>query len=337
MPSSKRDYKSLARSLINQRLTIDAYSLHLVHVIGIGAFGVIFLADEYDGCVNTSRQFAVKCLLHSQKPSSDKFIVREKTLHPRIRHPHVVNVHAVIEQMDLVYIVMDYYPEGDLFKAIVDRQEYVGQDDKVRDAFLQVATGLRACHAQGVFHRDIKPENILVRSGYPGSYPKLALADFGLSTNDEYSTEFGVGSSYYMSLECGGGVDRHGIRQTAYSSRNNDVWSLGVLLINFACGRNPWVRAHPTEDTFAAFTRDPNYLLSILPISSELNDLLKAIFDLDPFNRIGLDDVIDRVKRIDRRLRLRVIAVDARGWSDDPGELCLSSAASAVLAQLYLE
>lgn len=85
-----------------------------------------------------------------------------------------------------------------------------------------------------------------------------------------------------------------------YSSRSNDVWSLGVLLINFACGRNPWVRAHPEEETFAAFMRDPDYLLSILPISIELNNLLKRVFLLDPSQRIGLDELIDGVARIER-------------------------------------
>lgn len=194
-----RDYNSLSVSLLNQQLHVGrSRVLHLAHVIGIGAFGVIFYADEYVRGRHTNRHFAIKCLQRSRSVHADRFILREKALHPMVQHENVVQVYEVLESGDLVFIVMDYFPEGDLFKAIVDRQEYVGQDDKLRHAFLQVALGLRACHARGIFHRDIKPENILVRSG--PAFPHLALADFGLSTNDEYSNEFGVGSSYYMSL-----------------------------------------------------------------------------------------------------------------------------------------
>ena len=325
MATTQRDYIALSTSLLNHKLRLNSYSLYLRQVIAVGAFGVLFLAEEYDGGVATCRKFAVKCLLRSPNGApNDNFILREKSFHPAVCHPNVVRIHAVIEQGDFVYLVMDFFPDGDLFKAIVDRNEYVGQDEMVRDAFLQVATGLQACHARGIFHRDIKPENILVRSGYPSSYPRLALADFGLCTNDEYSPEFGVGSSYYMSLgaqpresspresstltryfylpftECGSGVNLHGDRLNTYSSRSNDVWSLGILLINLSCGRNPWVRAHFEEGTFASFLQSPDYLLSILPISSQLNELLKLVFRLDPEERITLDEMITFVSHINR-------------------------------------
>lgn len=76
-----------------------------------------------------------------------------------------------------------------------------------------------------------------------------------------------------------------------YSSPANDVWSLGVILVNLACGRNPWKRASPEDPTFKAFLKDPHFLSSILPISSELETILGRIFECNPAKRISLTEL----------------------------------------------
>ena len=73
-----------------------------------------------------------------------------------------------------------------------------------------------------------------------------------------------------------------------YSSPANDIWSLGVILVNLACGRNPWKRASAEDPTFKAFLKDPHFLSSILPISSELETILGRIFECNPAKRITL-------------------------------------------------
>ena len=74
-----------------------------------------------------------------------------------------------------------------------------------------------------------------------------------------------------------------------YASAPNDVWSLGVILLNLTCGRNPWKRASLDDPTFRAFMRDRNFLQTILPISDGLNCILQRIFEVDPKRRISLD------------------------------------------------
>lgn len=196
---TKTDYTTLGEKLLGYPIQIDKSSVQLKHVIAVGAFGVIFLATEYRQGKRTERSYAVKCLLRNHyNPYADKFVRQETTNHSAVRHPNVVTVFRIAEHVDVVFIIMEYCPNGDLFKAIIDRQEFVAQDDKVRVAWLQIAEGVRACHAQGIYHRDIKPENILIRSTVNPAL-HLVLADFGLSTKEEWSFEFGVGSSFYMS------------------------------------------------------------------------------------------------------------------------------------------
>jgi serine/threonine protein kinase len=159
------------------------------------------------------------------------------------------------------------------------------------------------CHSQGIYHRDLKPENVLVTD--QGCTVKLA--DFGLATTDCISGDYGCGSTFYMSpgtspyiphqldysnhrQECG--QNRPYAR---YATAPNDVWSLGVILVNLTCGRNPWKKASPEDSTFRAFLKDSDFLSTILPISSELNDILRRVFECDPRRRISLQDLRDLI------------------------------------------
>jgi hypothetical protein len=63
-----------------------------------------------------------------------------------------------------------------------------------------------------------------------------------------------------------------------------------------ATGRNPWTQASLKDETFRAFLADPDFLLSILPISRELHRILKRIFCIDPMRRIGLADLKERIR-----------------------------------------
>lgn len=99
-----------------------------------------------------------------------------------------------------------------------------------------------------------------------------------------------------VDTECQGGLDGH--RQLGYSTRANDIWSLGVILVNLTCGRNPWRQASNKDETFRVYVHNPDFLRSILPISLELNDLLKRIFTLDPDQRLSIPSIMAAVNRI---------------------------------------
>lgn len=63
-----------------------------------------------------------------------------------------------------------------------------------------------------------------------------------------------------------------------------------------ATGRNPWKQASLKDETFRAFLADPDFLLSILPISRELNRILKRIFCIDPMRRITLVELKEKIR-----------------------------------------
>ncbi|PWN45848.1 kinase-like protein, partial [Ceraceosorus guamensis] len=265
--------------------------LELVSVLGLGAYGVVYLARDLTHPLHQQPGFyAVKVL---NKVGLDqrqrRFQRREITLHTLAsNHPSVVGLHRVIDADDdpCVYVIMDFCPDGDLFSMITEQQRYA-------DVFFQILDAVQFCHGLGIYHRDLKPENILCLQG--GA--RVVLADFGLATGDKFSGDFGCGSTFYMGPECQGGITK---RLTEYDTAANDVWSLGVILVNLICGRNPWKQACPGDETFREYLRNPDFLQDILPISDETNKLLKRIFTIREEWRCTLPELRKMVANISR-------------------------------------
>jgi hypothetical protein len=70
--------------------------------------------------------------------------------------------------------------------------------------------------------------------------------------------------------------------------------------VNLTCGRNPWKRASFDDSTFRAYMKDPKFLRSILPVSPELDSILKRIFEFNPAQRVTIAELRDMIIRCPR-------------------------------------
>ncbi|KAL4800509.1 kinase-like domain-containing protein [Aspergillus venezuelensis] len=259
-----------------------ANRLELTSILGVGAYGVVYTAVD----IHTHVLYAVKALNKAGlDPRQLKFQQREIKLHHMAsQHPNVVSLMRIMDSVDCTYVVIEFCPEGDLFSSITDKSHFVGNDPLVKRVFLQILDAVHYCHSLGIYHRDLKPENILVTD----HGLTVKLADFGLATTDYLTSDFGCGSTFYMSPECQQPNPRP---MSYYQSAPNDVWSLGVILVNLTCGRNPWKRASLEDSTFRAYLKDPFFLKSILPLSDEMVCILSRIFEVDPSKRITIPEL----------------------------------------------
>lgn len=267
---------------------ILAGRLQLTGILGVGAYGVVYTAVD----IQTNIPYAVKALNKvGLEPRQRKFQQREIQLHHQASaHPNVVSLVKIMDAPDCTYVVIEYCPEGDLFSNITEQGKYVGNDALAKRAFLQILDAVEYCHSIGIYHRDLKPENVLVTD--QGMTCKLA--DFGLATTDPFTSDYGCGSTFYMSPECQTSAPK---AYSCYASAPNDIWSLGVILVNLTCGRNPWKRASSDDSTFRAFMKDPKFLRSILPISLELDAILRRIFEFNPAKRATIPEIRDMIHR----------------------------------------
>ena len=172
---------------------ILAGRLELTGILGVGAYGVVYTAVD----IHTNVTYAVKALNktgldHRQLRYQQKEI---RLHHLASQHPNVVSLVRIMDSVDCTYVVMEFCPEGDLFSSITDKGNYVGNDPLVKRVFLQLLDAVQFCHSLGIYHRDLKPENVLVTD----QGMTVKLADFGLATQDYYTSDFGCGSTFYMS------------------------------------------------------------------------------------------------------------------------------------------
>lgn len=263
-----------------------ANRLKLTGILGVGAYGVVYTAID----IHTKVLYAVKALNKvGLDPRQRRFQQREIQLHHEAsHHPNVVSMLKIMDNVDCTYVVLEYCPEGDLFSSITEGGHYIGNDLLVKQAFLQILDAVGFCHSIGIYHRDLKPENILVTD----QGRAVKLADFGLATRDGFTSDFGCGSTFYMSPECQQTSPK---ASSLYASGPNDIWSLGVILVNLTCGRNPWKRASIDDATFRAYLKNPRFLSSILPLSPELDVILRRIFECVPERRISIDELRDLI------------------------------------------
>ncbi|HEX6728393.1 MAG TPA: LpqB family beta-propeller domain-containing protein [Pyrinomonadaceae bacterium] len=256
-------------SLIGKELS----TYRIERLLGAGGMGEVYLARES----KLNRMVALKILpwhFVGDVERSNRF-QREARALSSFNHPNLTTIYEVGEANGLHFIAMEYV-EGKTLAAMRQSLSLKG----LLSIVAQVAEALWAAHQAGIVHRDIKPDNIMVRSdGY------VKVLDFGLvklteaakdaATNNSARTERGVamGTLAYMSPEqaAGEAIDHR-----------TDIWSLGVVLYEFAAGEKPFATETRQGTINAILSNDPKPVSSIdnnLP--AELDPILNKALEKD--------------------------------------------------------
>ena len=194
-------------------------------VLGVGGMGHVYLAAGPDDEHVALK--VVKADLARDETFRRRFD-REAKIAQRIEHPNVVPVLATGEHEGVPFLAQRYIHGGNL----ADRIEKSSQLDLATAVGVceQVAAGLDALHAEGLFHRDVKPANILVDEA-----GTAYITDFGLAKDSQGSllTRPGqaLGSLDYMAPEQ--------IRSEEISAAA-DVYGLGCVMFESLCGAPPF-------------------------------------------------------------------------------------------------
>ena len=158
--------------------------------------------------------------------------IQEYEIVRSIRHPNVVRVLDLGVADNFAYLVMEYFPHGDLRRRMRKGLTLHQSLDYAQ----AIASALGAIHVAGILHRDLKPGNILLRDD-----DSIALIDFGLAKHsglDMEITDKGLifGTPHYMSPEQGHGrpIDLR-----------TDLYALGVILYEMLTGTKPFDAENP--------------------------------------------------------------------------------------------
>ncbi|MCD9027865.1 protein kinase [Luteimonas sp. BDR2-5] len=210
-----------------------ARDYRLLRCIGHGGMGVVYLAERLqDGFV---QRVALKLL---RRASGDSRVLlerfqRERALLARLEHPGIARlVDGGLLSDGQPFLAIEYV-EGEH----IDRwcREHAPDLRRRLDLFLQVCAAVEYAHRHLVIHRDLKPGNILVTAD-----GETKLLDFGIARLLEPQdgapadpTEFGQQALTiaYASPE------QITLRPLSVAT---DIYSLGVVLYQLACGQQPF-------------------------------------------------------------------------------------------------
>ncbi|HEY3787737.1 MAG TPA: serine/threonine-protein kinase, partial [Urbifossiella sp.] len=194
-------------------------------LLGRGGMGVVYKAFDSQ----LGRPIALKLfhggILHREPDS----FLREAQAVARVRHDHVVIVHAFHLPPDGPPALIMELIEGDSLRGI--RIAQTNLDPRSAAHYCaQAADGLAAAHAEGLIHRDVKPSNILVER----STGRAKLADFGLARigGGDLSREGLLGTPAYMSPEQ--------VQAPGRIDPRTDVYGLGATLYELLTGAEPF-------------------------------------------------------------------------------------------------
>jgi len=234
--------------------------------LGKGAMGVVYLGRD----PKINRVVAIKTMALSQEFEADELdevkarFFREAETAGRLAHPNIVTIYDAGEEHDLAYIAMEFLKGEDLTKYT--KPENPLPLPKVIDIVAKAADALSYAHSQNVVHRDVKPANLM----YEADSGNVKITDFGIARiTDASRTKTGMvlGTPSYMSPEQLSGRKVDG---------RSDLFSLGVMLYQLACGSLPFKGESMATLMFKIANEehpDP------LQIRADLPPCIKAIID----------------------------------------------------------
>ncbi len=191
----------------------------------------------------------------------------------KLNHPHIAAIYDLGEEDGRAYIAMEYVEGLPLADLIPEGGMPLEQVERYA---AQIAGALAFAHQQGVIHGDLKGSNIIVTPE-----GNIKLLDFGLGRRIPRSGMAEVTGSCLPLAEAGATAGTlpylaPEVLRGSPTSRQSDVWALGVLLYQMATGELPFRGATPFELSVEIMVGTPPKLAQLPePLQSTLRRCLE--------------------------------------------------------------
>ncbi|MBO4707429.1 MAG: protein kinase [Elusimicrobiaceae bacterium] len=214
----------------NQGRRLKEYNIkeqyNFIRLIGEGGMGKVY--EAYDNTLK--RKVAVKRIrpeLLKNGAFREQFLSEARTV-AMLRHPSIVEIYTVIETTTSLYLVFEYV-EGQTLETRLDIDNYIPFKE-IKEIFHSVCDGLSYAHSLDIVHCDLKPGNIMISDFGPAKVMDFGVAQKIVKEKKDKENYSVAGTPAYMSPE----------QQKGYTSKQSDIFSLGVCLYEALIGVVPW-------------------------------------------------------------------------------------------------
>ncbi len=214
-----QDYEQ-SRSRSRQQTTPPAQvpGYNLIHCLGEGAYGSVWLAEE----LNTGKKVAIKYYTNRRGLDWSLLSREVEKLATLYTSRNIVGLLEVGWESEPPYYVMEYLEQGSLESLLAEGP--LSATDALRIS-KSVLLALVHAHGRGILHCDLKPANVLLDNDF-----EPRLCDFGQSRlTDEISPA--LGTMFYMAPEQ---ADLNAVPDARW-----DVYALGALFYTMLVGSPP--------------------------------------------------------------------------------------------------
>ena len=251
--------------------SIELGDLEYVKMLGEGSYGFVNLVSNK----RNKHLYAAKALYLTQI-KEENILSRtecERNLLLKMDHPFIAKcVKSIKHDVYLLYI-MEYVQGKELF----DVMREINLFDKAQTQFYAASMleVINYLHRNKIIYRDLKPENIMIKEdGY------IKFIDFGTVKEIRDKTKTFIGTYSYMAPEVFTGL--------GYSFPV-DIWSLGIIMYEFLCGKLPFGEDFDDEDEPMKFYNVLKVEKLVFPSfikDEDFKDLIQKILVMDPNKRL---------------------------------------------------
>lgn len=203
--------------------------------IGRGGFGRVWLAQQTEP---VQRQVALKVLKAGLDTSeiTTRFLAERQAV-ALMDHPGIARIFdGGATQNGLPWFAMEYI-DGEPITTYCERNQ-IGLNQRL-DLFVATCRAIHHAHQKGIIHRDIKPNNVLVTEVDGKPVPKVI--DFGIAKAIEQSlTEGALETRAGQVMGTPASMSPEQVNHAADVDTRADIYSLGALLFELLCGRQPF-------------------------------------------------------------------------------------------------
>ena len=263
---------------VNEKIKINKNYFDFQQIIGRGGFGKVWKVSFKKNKIYALKEMKKTKIIDR---NSINCIMTEREVLSKLNHPFIINMHFAFQDIDNLYLVIDYLSGGDLRYHLYNKHIFNEIETKFLIACL--LTGLEYIHSNNIIHRDLKPENLVLDSnGY------LRITDFGIAKYIEIDNQKdNSGTVGYMAPE---------VLFRKKHSFPCDFFAIGVITYELMFAKRPYHGKTRNEMKYDILNKQAE--VDNLPKnwSNESKDFIDNLLKIKEEERLGFKLGVEEIK-----------------------------------------